>query len=262
MDSHAEKLITFEEVMKQIYGPYTRDPIPWQPLEDPGTGGHRGRYLWTDAFGVINFITLSREKRGQNFRRLYLGLAEKLVETVHSILGRTRDGRSRLPGATRDEPLRGGLRAGMPDNLDRDIDGQYHHCLTLWMFALNRLSLATGEPRNNHLNDVTGYFIYKLLQDTMKKFETWGIPNNSTSLDTEIHQYYRTMATNSMSFPENPANLGMRTKCYLNDSSQPLQKGLEAVLDVWEDTGPTYLVMFAAALIPGAFREGFLDDPK
>ncbi|KAI0887560.1 uncharacterized protein GGS22DRAFT_157476 [Annulohypoxylon maeteangense] len=73
-------------------------------------------------------------------------MAKGLVDTVHSVLSHTRDGCLRLPGATSKEPLKGGLRAGMPDNMDRDIDGQYHHCLTLWMFALNRLSLATDEP--------------------------------------------------------------------------------------------------------------------
>ncbi|KAI1213142.1 uncharacterized protein F4807DRAFT_471600 [Annulohypoxylon truncatum] len=142
MNPPTEKLAIFEEAMEQIYGPCTRD---WQPPEDPRRG-HRGRYLWTDAFGVVNFITLSREKGDQNSRKLYLQMAKRLAETVHFILAWTRDGRSRLRGATNEEPLKGGLRAGMPDHLDRDIDGQYHHCLTLWMFALNRLSLATDEP--------------------------------------------------------------------------------------------------------------------
>jgi hypothetical protein len=30
-----------------------------------------------------------------------------------------------------------------------DGDGQYHHYLTLWMFALNRMSLASGDRRYN-----------------------------------------------------------------------------------------------------------------
>ncbi|KAI1213141.1 uncharacterized protein F4807DRAFT_471599 [Annulohypoxylon truncatum] len=51
-------------------------------------------------------------------------------------------------------------------------------------------------------------------------------------------------------------------KCYLNDPSQPLQMGLEAILDSWEDKGPTNLAMFAAALIPGAFRKEFFADKR
>ncbi|KAI1798568.1 hypothetical protein F4811DRAFT_566330 [Daldinia bambusicola] len=140
--------------MQKVYGPYptdTRDPTSWQPPANPGAGGHRGRYLWTDAFGVINFITLSREKDGTHSRELYLELARRLAETVHSVLGRARDGTSRLPGATDEEPLKGGLRIGKLDAGGPDGDGQYHHYLTLWMFALNRLALATKEARWNNL---------------------------------------------------------------------------------------------------------------
>lgn len=79
----------------------------------------------------------------------YLVLARRLVETVHDVLGRTRDGKARLPGASDETPLAGGLRIGKLDELGMDGDGQYHHYLTIWMFALNRLSLATGDPTYN-----------------------------------------------------------------------------------------------------------------
>ncbi|KAL7626355.1 hypothetical protein AAE478_003127 [Parahypoxylon ruwenzoriense] len=154
MDPKAKKLALFEEAMQRVYGPYPTD-VPdsasWQPPSNPGAGGHRGRYLWTDAFGVVNFITLSREKSGAHAEQLYLGLARRLADTVHSVLGRTRDGTARLPGATDEEPLKGGLRIGKIDADGPDGDGQYHHYLTLWMFALNRLALATGEARWNDL---------------------------------------------------------------------------------------------------------------
>ncbi|KAI0844851.1 hypothetical protein F5Y00DRAFT_273526 [Daldinia vernicosa] len=154
MDSKAKKLALFEGAMNKVYGPYptdTPDPASWQPPAKPGAGGHRGRYLWTDAFGVINFITLSHEKDGIQSQKLYLGLARRLADKVHSVLGRTRDGTSRLRGATDEEPLKGGLRIGKLDAEGPDGDGQYHHYLTLWMFALNRLALATEEP---HWNDL------------------------------------------------------------------------------------------------------------
>lgn len=142
----------FEKAMESLYGSFSAisDPATWTP--PPKSGGHRGRYLWTDAFGVLNFITLHQEhtkNKGPAQDDKYLTLARRLVETVHDVLGRTRDGRSRLPGATDEEPLKGGLRIGKMDERGPDADGQYHHYLTIWMFALNRLSLATGDPTYN-----------------------------------------------------------------------------------------------------------------
>lgn len=140
-----------QHAMETVYGNYNgvADPSKWTP--PPRSGGHRGRYLWTDAFGVINFITLHNEcnKMSPSSGDRYLTLARQLADTVHNVLGRTRDGKHRLPGATDDNPLGGGLRIGKMEEHGRDGDGQYHHYLTIWMFALNRLSLATGDPTYN-----------------------------------------------------------------------------------------------------------------
>jgi hypothetical protein len=145
--SSAAPLSQFLASMKQVYGPLpssSSSGTPWRPPEK--SGGHRGRYLWTDAFGVVNFLTLYRETGEER----YLDCARSLVTTVHDVLGRTRDGRSRLPRATEAEPLAGGLRIGKTEEHGRDGDGQYHHYLTLWMFALNRMTLATGDPTFNN----------------------------------------------------------------------------------------------------------------
>ncbi|KAL1974095.1 hypothetical protein VTN31DRAFT_5655 [Thermomyces dupontii] len=152
------KLDRFQRAMESVYGSFDdiKDPEQWTPPEK--SGGHRGRYLWTDAFGVINFLTLHEERRramppGATTRQeqtdKYLSLARRLAATVHDVLGHTRDGRSRLPGATDENPLGGGLRIGKMEETGTDCDGQYHHYLTIWMFALNRLSLATGDPTYN-----------------------------------------------------------------------------------------------------------------
>lgn len=137
--------------MKAVYGSFDQlsdDEIArWTPPEHPGAGGHRGRYLWTDAFGVVNFITMARESSSPK----YLELAKRLVQAVQDILGRTRDGAARLDGATDDEPLKGGLRIGKASATGDDCDGQYHHYLTIWMFALNRLSIAAKDPKYNDL---------------------------------------------------------------------------------------------------------------
>jgi hypothetical protein len=147
--------------METLYGSFEdiTEPERWTP--PPKSGGHHGRYLWTDAFGVVNFITLHQERLrstpagggagggGRATTDKYLILGRRLVETVHDVLGRTRDGGARLPGATDENPLGGGLRIGKMDAHGADADGQYHHYLTIWMFALNRLSLATGDPTFN-----------------------------------------------------------------------------------------------------------------
>lgn len=142
--SSVDHLQKFKEASEAVYGPLKLDEASlWSPPER--SGGHRGRYLWTDAFGVLNFITLSKETKNE----AYLVHATRLVDTVHNVLGRTRDGRARLPRATTENPLAGGLRIGKEDEGGVDGDGQYHHYLTLWMFALNRVAKATGESKYN-----------------------------------------------------------------------------------------------------------------
>ncbi|GLB44120.1 hypothetical protein LshimejAT787_1600500 [Lyophyllum shimeji] len=117
----------------------------WKP--PPLEEGHRGRYLWTDAFGVIDFLTLY----GLTSQPHFLTFARTLIETVHDVLGRTRDGSRRLPGATDQNPVGGGLRIGKLAESGPDGDGQYHHYLTIWMFALNRYSVAASDSRYNTL---------------------------------------------------------------------------------------------------------------
>ena len=87
--------------------------------------GHKGRYLWTDGFAVVNFLTFYTETKDKR----YLNYARRLVEAVHDVLGHTRDGNSRLPGATDDDPLCGGLRVGKIDEAGSDGDGHYFHYL-------------------------------------------------------------------------------------------------------------------------------------
>lgn len=123
--------------------------------------GEPRRYLWTDAFAVCNYLGLA-EATGDD--RL-LGLAVRLVDQVHHVLGRHRpDGRRQgwISGLEGDEaeqrPTAGGLRIGKrhPERgpyepydaeAEWDRDGQYFHYLTRWMWALGRLWRVTGEPR-------------------------------------------------------------------------------------------------------------------
>lgn len=77
------------------------------------------RYLWTDAFGVVLYVSLYRELGDPR----WLVEAERLVDEVERVLGRPR-----------------GLRIGEAP----DRDGQYFHYLAMWLFAL--ACLGEHEP--------------------------------------------------------------------------------------------------------------------
>jgi hypothetical protein len=94
-------------------------------------------------------------------------LALRLVEQVHTILGRHRDDDPRtgwISGLDEQEgkmhPTIGGLRIGKEMNerkptdpfderLEWERDGQYYHYLTKWMHALNLVSRNTGDLTYN-----------------------------------------------------------------------------------------------------------------
>jgi hypothetical protein len=116
------------------------------------------RYLWTDAFAVCNWLGLY-EATGE---KGYLGLALRLVDQVHQVLGRNREDGSWLSGLSEADgarlPTVKGLRIGKPlperpesqkhdDGLEWDRDGQYFHYLTRWIHALVRVYETTGEAK-------------------------------------------------------------------------------------------------------------------
>ncbi|PYH88666.1 hypothetical protein BO71DRAFT_413920 [Aspergillus ellipticus CBS 707.79] len=146
----AANLTRFKQAQQTLYGDIDSisDASTWTPPQN--SGGHNGRYLWTDAFGVLNFLTLhqlhSLSPSTHPPKAHYLTLATRLVQTIHLTLAHTRSGHP-LPGSTPSNPLGGGLRISKSSATD---DGQYHHYLTLWMFALNRLSKATRNPMYNN----------------------------------------------------------------------------------------------------------------
>lgn len=119
------------------------------------------RYLWTDAFAVCNFLELAERTGDGSYRELAL----RLVDQVHSVLGKHRgeDPRSGwLSGLGEEEgaghPTLAGLRIGkelnerapdeeLDEELEWDRDGQYYHYLTKWMHALCRVARVTGDPK-------------------------------------------------------------------------------------------------------------------
>src|SRR5438105_392795 len=69
--------------------------------------GEARRYLWTDAFAVMNYLGLARATRDQTF----LHHAVTLIDRVHQYL-RPRGGRSESEGQA--HPTAAGLRIGKP----------------------------------------------------------------------------------------------------------------------------------------------------
>src|SRR5207249_3450202 len=97
---------------------YVLEKLDWMRAERIWPNGLR--YLWTDAFGIVLFVSLYRELGEQR----WLDQAEELVGDVDRVLGRHR-----------------GIRIGE----EPDRDGQYFHYLAMWLFALGQLGAI--DPR-------------------------------------------------------------------------------------------------------------------
>jgi hypothetical protein len=119
------------------------------------------RYLWTDAFAVQTFFSLTHALRDD----IYKTYALKLIDAVHHVLGRFSPNDLRkgwISGYSEEEgekhPTAGGLRIGkklperkpnerFEDRLEWERDGQYFHYLTRWIQALLATEQETGEGR-------------------------------------------------------------------------------------------------------------------
>lgn len=127
-----------------------------------GTAGDLGRrYLWTDALAVQTFFGLNEIYDEPEYSRL----AVKLIDAVHTVLGRFREDDERsgwISGLSEEEgarrPTMAGLRIGKkrPERQERepadekeewDRDGQYFHYLTRWVVALLSAARVTGEAQ-------------------------------------------------------------------------------------------------------------------
>jgi len=176
------KLQMFQNVMEEIYGKYSGPS--WKPK--PYKEG-KGRYLWTDAFGVCNFITLYYETKEST----YLHQADALITDVHDVLGKDRQGNKRLDNATDDEPLKGGLRIGKIDpEGTSDGDGQYFHYLTKWMYALNRMSVAKNDMKYNNwaiqmVKAIHPRFVHKVGQNELHMYWKMSIDLSRPAVNSE-----------------------------------------------------------------------------
>ena len=140
-DVQPQNLPRFLNAMKVIYGPIDAlspaDTTFWTPPRL--AEGHQGRYLWTDAFGVLHLLSLSAivsEKRSTYATTV----TARLIDAVRYTLARTPPGQACLHGGSDEYPLAGGLSIGKEadeDDPGGGGDGLYRHYLTMWIFTLN-----------------------------------------------------------------------------------------------------------------------------
>lgn len=137
---------------------YVLAKLDWMRAERIWPNGLR--YLWTDAFGIVLYLSLYDELGEDR----WIGQAEKLVADVERVLGRPR-----------------GLRIGEAE----DRDGQYFHYLAMWMFALARLGEVKPEYKDRGValaRDVHSAFvlpgrgvIWKMQEDLSGPYPGFGL---------------------------------------------------------------------------------------
>jgi len=118
------------------------------------------RYLWTDAFGLVLYLSLY-EHTGENSYRVR---AEQLVRDVYRVLGRPR-----------------GLRIGEAP----DRDGQYYHYLAMWVYALTCFGKIDSSYRDEAIQlvkDIHTAFvvpglgvIWKMQEDLSAPYPGYGL---------------------------------------------------------------------------------------
>jgi len=118
------------------------------------------RYLWTDAFGLVLYVSLARALGDES----WLDRAEQIVADVDRVLARPR-----------------GYRIGEAP----DRDGQYFHYLAMWLFALGRLGehrpayrdKAVGLARDVHTAFVLpgSGVVWKMLEDLSGPYPGYGL---------------------------------------------------------------------------------------
>jgi len=139
------------KLLNQVYGPVDDPQFP-RPMPEEEAGlcadGHQRRYLWTDAFGVLAFVSIADryEKDGNTSEAdKYRRAADTLVRTVHCCLGAPRSSKSVDAMTVSETSPTGhvGLRIGKVSSkkvtdYGMQYDGQYWHYIDKWLLALAR----------------------------------------------------------------------------------------------------------------------------
>jgi hypothetical protein len=157
------KINAAEKLMKQVYGDWDvlldQKLFP-RPLPEREAGPScvkwgegeqcQRRYLWTDAFGVLNFVTMA-QRYPESRRAVLLDAARQLIDSVHATLGQPRS--PTLPMAAQADGTPYGYRglrigkvnARTSSDAGMEYDGMYWHYLDKWCFALLRYHQVSGD---------------------------------------------------------------------------------------------------------------------
>ncbi|MEX2524596.1 MAG: hypothetical protein WD750_06535 [Gammaproteobacteria bacterium] len=100
---------------------YVKTKLQW--MEEQAIWPNGLRYLWTDAFGLVLYVSLYQYTADD----IWLERARRLVDEVYRVLGRSR-----------------GLRIGE----EPDRDGQYYHYLIMWVYAMAVLGVFRPDYRD------------------------------------------------------------------------------------------------------------------
>ena len=165
-----------ETVMKEVYGdwddpnsgfpkpmPCTEAGPDWEP--DAKNPTCQRRYLWTDSFGILNFITLSHRAESEAKRKKLLNAAQTLADVTAKTLGTPRS--ENLPMMPNNKGGYKGMRIGKEEarkmsDAGMDYDGMYWHYIDKWIYANLKLSQAKGELPSyiaDFIKDLHPYFL-------------------------------------------------------------------------------------------------------
>mgnify|MGYP000272676830 CR=1 FL=1 len=139
-------------LLESVYGP-VEDPQFPKPMPSDEAGlchdGLQRRYLWTDAFGVLAYLSLADQLEQQQTpekAETYRAAAHRLIHVVHDCLGQPRSDTDKTMQMTKDMASPNGnvgLRIGKAHHRQvtdagMSYDGQYWHYIDKWLLALSR----------------------------------------------------------------------------------------------------------------------------
>ena len=138
-------------LLDSVYGSVDSPDFPLpMPSEEAGLcyDGYQRRYLWTDAFGVMAYISLAeqaKENGNTEQQQKYQQAADKLITVVHDCLGKPRSNKEndQMEPDTTSPTGYVGLRIGKVSSrkvtdYGMRYDGQYWHYIDKWLLALSR----------------------------------------------------------------------------------------------------------------------------
>ncbi len=137
---------------------YVQRKLQW--MEERQIWPNGLRYLWTDAFGLVLYLSLFQQTGDPAYR----SRAVQLVSDVYRVLGRHR-----------------GLRIGEA----ADRDGQYFHYLAMWIYALTCFGKIDSSYRDEAIRlvkDIHAAFvipglgvIWKMQEDLSAPYPGYGL---------------------------------------------------------------------------------------